>query len=81
MEQGVIAYDTQLHLILVQGPMTVQRCVQDILQPLMAGLPRTIFQKCLASHCKDIIRLPPPHYNSSLADSIPRFVTKLAYLG
>ncbi|GFV25791.1 transposable element Tcb2 transposase [Trichonephila clavipes] len=49
MVWGVIVNDTRSPLILIHGTMTAQRYVHDILQPnvlpLMAGLPRAIFQQ------------------------------------
>lgn len=49
MVWGAITYDTRSPLILIDGTMTAQRYVRDILQPhvlpLMAGLPAGIFQQ------------------------------------
>ncbi|GFS53703.1 transposable element Tcb1 transposase [Trichonephila clavipes] len=44
--------------------------------------PRSHFstRQSSARHSKEVSRLPPPHYHPSMACSIPRFVTNLAYL-
>ncbi|GFT67639.1 transposable element Tcb2 transposase [Trichonephila clavipes] len=49
MEWSAISHNTRLPLILINGSMTAQRYVYDILQPhvlpLMAELPGAIFQQ------------------------------------
>ncbi|GFU80751.1 transposable element Tcb1 transposase [Trichonephila clavipes] len=77
-----IANDTWSSLIFIQGTMTAQRYVHNILQPhvlpFMVGLPET--GQCSATHSKNVTRLPPSLYYPFLTCSIPRFGTNRAYL-
>ncbi|GFX20832.1 uncharacterized protein TNCV_78871 [Trichonephila clavipes] len=87
MVWGVIAYNTRSSLVLIRGPMTVQRHVHNILQPYVLPIMQRLSLRSRfstgqgsASHGKGITRLSPHCYYHSLTCLIPRCVSNRAYL-
>ncbi|GFX68848.1 transposable element Tcb2 transposase [Trichonephila clavipes] len=81
-----IAYDSRSTLIVMRGTLTGQRYVDDILRPhvgpFLNGLPGAIFQQDTsrphtARVAQDFLR----HFQTSMADPLPRFVPCRARVG
>ncbi|UYV85007.1 hypothetical protein LAZ67_X004235 [Cordylochernes scorpioides] len=80
MVWGAIAYDSRSPLLRIQGTMTAQRCVDDVLRPVtlhyLQGVPNALYQQDNArSHTarirqqalQDVQMLPWPPYSPDLS--------------
>ncbi|UYV80569.1 hypothetical protein LAZ67_19000737 [Cordylochernes scorpioides] len=76
MVWGAIAYDSRSPLLRIQGTMTAQRYVDDVLRPVTQGVPNALYQQDNArphtariSHQaqQDVQMLPWPPYSPDLS--------------